>query len=118
MQWHACCSSFIFLTLFQTELQTDKYKNKEEISTLEGEVESLTTQLENEQRKASRLQSQLDEVNPRYSTLKRDKKQLQQELAALRQNLDINTVCRLQFRNFCKEIFFQLRTSLFSAANY
>ena len=46
-------------TLLQTELQSDKYKNKAEISALEAEVESLNLHLQQEQQAAAKLQVHL-----------------------------------------------------------
>ena len=46
-------------TLLQTELQSDKYKNKAEISALEAEVESLNLHLQQEQQAAAKLQVRL-----------------------------------------------------------
>ena len=45
-----------YTCLLQTELQSDKYKNKAEISALEAEVESLNLHLQQEQQAASKLQ--------------------------------------------------------------
>ncbi|KAL8613720.1 hypothetical protein ACOMHN_029812 [Nucella lapillus] len=69
------------------ELQTEKYKNKAEISSLETEVESLQCHLQQEQQVASRLQVQVDEINPRYASLEKEKKHLQQELHNLKQTI-------------------------------